>query len=126
MRKMAMGLAAVGVSVGLAVAGAQGQERSKQQPKRPIAAALFAEPSSYAGTRIQIYGLVVSSDMKSRSFELQDVSQMPLRVDGRSLPPIKTGDQVEIEGVLEVAGKSILLRGERIQNVRVTGGGGCC
>lgn len=101
---------------------AQGHE----QPKRPIAAALFAGPAGYAGVRIQIYGLVISSDLRSHSFELQDVSQMPLTVDGRLLPPIKVGDQVEIEGVLEVTGKSIVLRGERIQNVKVTGGGGCC
>ena len=115
-------LMAVLTCVGTAPGGARGEE----QPRRPIAAALFAEPASYAGVRIQIYGLVISSDLKSRSFELQDVSQMPLTVDGRSLPPIKTGDQVEIEGVLQVAGKSIVLKGERIQNVRVTGGGGCC
>lgn len=114
------------IIAGLVCGAALGHARCEEPPKRPIAAALFAAPASFTGVRIQIYGLVISSDLKSRSFELQDVSQMPLTVDGRSLPPIKTGDQVEIEGVLLVAGRSIILKGERIQKVKVTGGGGCC
>lgn len=105
---------------------ARAQTANAPAPERPIVAALFAEPSRYAGMRIQIYGLVVSSDIAKHTFELQDVSQRPLTIDGRRLPPVVTGDQVEIEGTVHVTSAGLVLVGEHVKSVKVTGGGGCC
>lgn len=95
-------------------------------PERPIVAALFAEPARYVGTRIEIYGLVISADSLRRSFLLQDVSQRPLLVEAMGLPPIVAGDQVEIEGELQSRSGNLVLVAHGVKRVRVTGGGGCC
>lgn len=97
-----------------------------KQPSRPIVAEMVADPDAYIGTHVIIYGLVLESDLASRSFMLQDVSQHPIKVDGRNLPPIAAGDQVQIEGVLQRNASALVLRAEAITPVRVLAGGGCC
>lgn len=96
------------------------------EPSRPIVAELVANPDAYVDSRIEIYGLVIESNIAARSFLLQDVSQRPLLVDAHRLPPVAEGDQVQIEGVLRRTPKGLVLVGDTFKRVKVLAGGGCC
>lgn len=124
-------IACLGCAALIAASPVQGTVRAGEAgtataAERPIAAALFADPAKYVGTRIEIYGLVIEVDTARRSFQLQDVSQRPLTVDAWRLPPIVVGDQVEIEGVLQRTSSGLVLVGTGAKRVQVVGGGGCC
>jgi hypothetical protein len=103
-----------------------GDAAAAKAPPRPIVAELFAAPAKFVGKRIEIYGLVIEAEPKRHTFQLQDVSQRPLTVDGARLPRIAVGDQVEIEGILQGSGKDLVLVAVGMKRVKVTGGGGCC
>jgi hypothetical protein len=93
---------------------------------RPIIAQIVADPEKYANHRVEIYGLVTESDAASRTFMLQDVSQRPLLIDGKKLPTVVAGDQVELIGILRANGKELSLAGKSLMHVQVIAGGGCC
>jgi hypothetical protein len=114
---------ALAMSIFVAVADAK---PPKTAALRPIIAQIVADPQKYADRRIEIYGLVVGSDVTSRTFQLQDVSQHPLLIDGKRLPAVAVGDQVELAGILRVNGKDLLLAAKSLKRVQVVAGGGCC
>ncbi|RTL55235.1 MAG: hypothetical protein EKK40_00365 [Bradyrhizobiaceae bacterium] len=93
---------------------------------RPIIAQIVSQPEEFKGQKIELYGLVVGSNAAEKTFMLQDVSQRPLLIDGHSLPPIKTGDQVEVAGFVRHVGQEISLVAKSVKRVKVLGGGGCC
>jgi hypothetical protein len=97
-----------------------------KQPSRPIVAELYANPDAFIGAHIIIYGLVIQSDIGTRSFMLQDVSQHPLRIDAHDLPPIAAGEQVQLEGILERSANNLVFHAEELKRVKVLAGGGCC
>jgi len=104
-------------------------DRSMPGPKTgfaSIVAQSVADPGTYVGARIEIYGLVIQSDLTARELLLEDVSQRPLRVDTHNLSPIGTGDQVEIQGVVQQDADGLVLIGESFKRVQVVAGGGCC
>jgi len=88
---------------------------------RPIIAQLFANPETFAGKKVEVYGLVIESDAKSE-FLLQDVSQRPLRVLGNAA----VGDQVTVIGTVQTGAMTIYLAAESLMATKVLGGGGCC
>ena len=88
---------------------------------RPIIAQLFANPEQFAGRKIEIYGLVVESNIRNEFF-LQDVSQRSLRVLGAAA----VGDQLTVIGKINLSAQSLYLTAEQIIPTKVTGGGGCC
>lgn len=89
--------------------------------ERPIIAQLFADPDRFAGRKIEIYGLVVESNIRNEFF-LQDVSQRSLRVLGAAA----VGDQLTVIGKINLSAQSLYLTAEQIIPTKVTGGGGCC
>jgi len=88
---------------------------------RPIIAQLFANPDTFAGKKVEVYGLVIQSDSRNE-FLLQDVSQRPLRVLGHA----SVGDQVTVLGTVQTGGMAIYLSAESLKSTKVLGGGGCC
>jgi len=106
---------------GLMQAGAVSKVRS-----RPIVADLVADPDSYFGKPVIIYGQVIKSDFSAGFFMLEDVSQHPLRIDARDLPPVRVGDQLLVVGTLERTKAGLSLLGKHLRPVRVLAGGGCC
>jgi hypothetical protein len=93
---------------------------------RPIIAQIVADPAQYVGRSIEIYGLVVDADVPSQTFMLQDVSQRPLQIDGRRIPLVISGDQIEVTGTIKVRGRDLLFEATSVKRVQVVGGGGCC
>ncbi len=93
----------------------------EQHIEKPIIAQLYADPSSFSGRTVEIYGLVVESN-RTNEFFLQDVSQRPLRVLGTAA----VGDQVTVVGRFHASSQSIHLAAEKLIPTKVTGGGGCC
>src|SRR5918996_3255842 len=69
-----------------------------QEREKPIIAQLMHDARSYDGAAITIYGLVIEARAGGRTFLLQDVSQVPLRVHGRGGIRVKVGDQLLISG----------------------------
>jgi hypothetical protein len=88
---------------------------------RPIIAQLFANPETFAGKKVEVYGLVIQSDSRNE-FLLQDVSQRPIRVLGNA----SVGDQVTVLGTVQMGGVAIYLSAESLKSTKVLGGGGCC
>jgi hypothetical protein len=88
---------------------------------RPIIAQLFANPETFAGKKVEVYGLVIQSDSRTE-FLLQDVSQRPIRVLGNA----SVGDQVTVLGTVQTGGMAIYLSAESLKSTKVLGGGGCC
>lgn len=122
---MAFGLRAL-LAVPVVVAAAYGGNElasrlSPIEPEKPIIAQLYANPESFLGRRIEIYGLVVENS-GGDSFMLQDVSQRPLKVRGSA----KAGDQVTVVGTLRFEAGSIFVAAEALRETKVLGGGGCC
>ncbi len=73
-----------------------------------------------------MYGLVVGTTDAGRIFRLQDVSQMPLRVEVTDGSTVWDGDQLLVEGVVVQSGGEVTLRATKIVPTKVLGGGGCC
>jgi hypothetical protein len=94
---------------------------SESAVARPIIAQLFANPETFAGKKVEVYGLVIQSDSRTE-FLLQDVSQRPLRVLGNA----SVGDQVTVLGTVQTGGMAIYLSAESLKSTKVLGGGGCC
>jgi hypothetical protein len=93
---------------------------------RPIIAQLYAEPESFLGRPLAVYGLVIEANAGGTVFMLQDVSQHPLRVVGKPSLIATAGDQVTIVGTLQRDGGGPYLAASLIIPTRVLGGGGCC
>lgn len=113
-------------ALAMSMAVVSAHAKPKTGALRPIIAQIVADPQKYADRRIEIYGLVIESDATSRTFRLQDVSQHPLLIDGKRLPAVAVGDQVELAGILRVNGKDLLLAAKSLKHVQVIAGGGCC
>lgn len=103
-----------------------GPAAAYSEADKPIIAQLLADARHYDGRSIVVYGLVIETADRGRSFVLQDVSQMPLvvvRDDGRAT---RVGDQLLIEGVFVANHGEPYLRASAIRFTKVLGGGGCC
>jgi hypothetical protein len=115
-------LLAVVAACAIALAAASSNFYPEQQSiQKPIIAQLYADPTSFSGRTVEVYGLVVESNAKNE-FLLQDVSQRSLRVVGSAA----IGDQVTVVGRFHASAQSIYLTAERLIPTKVTGGGGCC
>jgi hypothetical protein len=98
-----------------------GLSPDRREVQKPIIAQLYADPSAFAGRTIEVYGLVIESNSRNE-FQLQDVSQRPLRVLGNAA----IGDQVTVIGIFHASSQSFYIAAERLIPTKVTGGGGCC
>jgi hypothetical protein len=87
---------------------------------------LVAEPETFAGKAITVYGLVVESRASGREFMLQDVSQHPLKVVGSDKLVAAVGDQLTVVGIFRWDGQSPSITARLLIPTRVLGGGGCC
>lgn len=66
---------------------------------KPIIANVIADPQSFDGKRIVIYGVVIEASDRGTVFLLQDVSQMPLKIVGADGLTASVGDQFLVYGV---------------------------
>ena len=125
MQRAAAILVTLSVLLGSVPANAQAAERVTKI-SRPIIAELFAKPKAYAGRRVEIYGLVIESNLTGTEFLLQDVSQRPLKIIGTKRLKAAAGDQLTVIGTIRRhAGFPYLVAKQLIPTV-VIGGGGCC
>lgn len=92
---------------------------------RPIIAQLYAEPESFMGRSLAIYGLVIEASAGGTVFTLQDVSQRPLKVVGKAALTPAAGDQITIVGTLQSDADGPYLAANLIIPTRVLGGGYC-
>ena len=95
-------------------------------PERPIIAELFWDVEGFRGRQVIVYGLVIESVDAGRVFMLQDVSQMPLRVEVTDGTTVWKGEQLLVEGLVVQSDGEPALRATRIVPTKVLGGGGCC
>jgi len=92
----------------------------------PIAAELFSNPDQFIGRKIAIYGLVIEARSGGAQFLLQDVSEMPLVVIAPVGEHVAAGSQLRVYGTIQRSQGQLVLRGDRVEAVRVLAGGGCC
>lgn len=95
-------------------------------PERPIIAELLWDAEKFHGRQVVVYGLVIETADTGRVFMLQDVSQMPLRVEVTDGTTVWNGDQLLVEGLVVPSDGEPTLRATRIVPTKVLGGGGCC
>jgi hypothetical protein len=114
------------VAILLGAARAQDADTDGDSLPRPIIAQLYAEPESFMGRPLAVYGLVVEASANGTVFMLQDVSQHPLKVVGKPALTAAAGDQVTIVGILQRDVGGPYLAASLIIPTRVLGGGGCC
>jgi hypothetical protein len=98
---------------------------SSQAGAYPIIAQLYADPASYEGRRVTIYGLVIES-MSNFTFLLQDVSQHPLRIVGSETLKAAVGDQLIVIGSFHSAADGPYVSATALIPTQVLAGGGCC
>ncbi|MGB6538110.1 MAG: hypothetical protein WBF58_19340 [Xanthobacteraceae bacterium] len=91
----------------------------------PIIAQLYGDPDQYAGHTVMIYGLVVGKQPPS-TFELQDVSDHPLKIVGNAKIKVEIGDQLIVVGVFHNASTGPFVAATSLIRAKVLGGGGCC
>jgi hypothetical protein len=113
--------AAAALVLGDAARAGGSEERDK-----PIIAQLMRDPGSYDGAAVTIYGLVIEARGGGRTFLLQDVSQMPLRIRARAHVRVKVGDELLITGIFHANRGDPYLEGRLLAPTKVLGGGGCC
>ena len=95
-------------------------------PERPIIAELFWNAEGFHGRLVVVYGLVIETADAGRAFMLQDVSQMPLRVEITDGTTVWNGEQLLVEGLVVQSDGEPTLKATRIVPTKVLGGGGCC
>ena len=95
-------------------------------PERPIIAELFWNAEGFHGRQVVVYGLVIETADAGRAFMLQDVSQMPLRVEITDGTTVWNGEQLLVEGLVVQSDGEPTLKATRIVPTKVLGGGGCC
>lgn len=95
-------------------------------PERPIIAELFWDAEKFHGRQVVVYGLVIETADAGRVFMLQDVSQMPLRVEVTDGTTVWNGEQLLVEGMVVQSDGEPTLKATRIVPTKVLGGGGCC
>ena len=95
-------------------------------PERPIIAELFWDVEGFRGRQVVVYGLVIETADAGRVFMLQDVSQMPLRVEVTDGTTVWNGEQLLVEGLVVQSDGEPTLKATRIVPTKVLGGGGCC
>ncbi len=96
------------------------------ESSKPIIAGLMAEPETYDGKAVLIYGLVIDASDEGKVFFLQDVSQMPLKIVGRDDLTARIGDQLQVFGTFFRNGSGPYLKAQHLMPTKVLGGGGCC
>ena len=95
-------------------------------PQRPIISELFWDAEGFHGRKVVVYGLVIETADAGRVFMLQDVSQMPLRVEVTDGTTVWNGEQLLVEGMVVQSDGEPTLKATRIVPTKVLGGGGCC
>jgi hypothetical protein len=106
--------------------GATAEAGGSKEHDKPIIAQLMNDAGSYDGVTVTIYGLVIEARDGGRTFLIQDVSQMPLRVRGRANVRVKVGDQLLMTGTFRANKGDPYLEGRLLVPTKVLGGGGCC
>ncbi len=125
MQRAAAILVILSVLLGSVFANTQAAEHVTKL-SRPIIAELFAKPKAFAGRRVEIYGLVIESNITGTEFLLQDVSQRPLKIIGGKKLKAAAGDQLTVVGTIRGHAGVPYLVAKRLIPTVVLGGGGCC
>jgi hypothetical protein len=115
------------IALGLALMlGGGAQSTGDLRPdEHPIIAQLYSDPGRYADRSITIYGLVVEKGPDS-TFQLQDVSQRPLKIVGNDELKAAVGDQLIVIGFFHAGPDGPYLAAKALIPTQVVAGGGCC
>lgn len=93
-------------------------------PKTPVIAELLANPETFYGKIVTVYGLVVAVSDAGAVFTPQDVSQNPLRVVVAKGMSVAVQNQVLVRGVFRSDGGRNFIFTDVIQPLQ--GMGGAC
>ena len=118
--------AVLGAALALFVPPPGTADAQSTDPQRPIISELFWDTARFEGRHVTVYGLVIATEDAGRTFFLQDVSQMPLRVEVTDGTTVWVGDQLLVEGAVGLSERDPYLKATKIVPTKVLGGGGCC